>query len=152
MRLVINSAWKLVRGTDDADLYGFSSTIALARKLADVRDDIHFLFFLGTPPSDEFSCSLVRQIQGLNNATLVMGNHVMWPALKHADLFLRTTSTDGDSVALREALYFGVPVVASDVTGRPVGVTLYEFANPAALYSSVIRVLDRQPTHGSTQT
>ena len=38
------------------------------------------------------------------------------------DLFLRTTLFDGDSISLREALHFGVPVIATDRAPRPEGV------------------------------
>jgi glycogen(starch) synthase len=38
------------------------------------------------------------------------------------DLFLRTTLFDGDSISLREALHFGVPVIATDRAPRPDGV------------------------------
>jgi hypothetical protein len=37
-------------------------------------------------------------------------------------VYLRTTRTDGDAVSVREALDAGVPVIASDVVKRPVGV------------------------------
>ena len=40
-------------------------------------------------------------------------------------LFIRATTTDGDSVSLREALYFGAPILASDVVPRPDGVMLF---------------------------
>jgi glycosyltransferase involved in cell wall biosynthesis len=41
-----------------------------------------------------------------------------------ADVFLRTTLFDGDSISVREAVHFGVPVVATDCAPRPKGVTL----------------------------
>jgi glycosyltransferase involved in cell wall biosynthesis len=41
-----------------------------------------------------------------------------------ADVLLRTTLYDGDSVALREALYLGLPVIATDNGMRPSGVQL----------------------------
>jgi glycosyltransferase involved in cell wall biosynthesis len=40
------------------------------------------------------------------------------------DVFLRTTLFDGDSISVREALHFGVPVIASDCAARPEGVNL----------------------------
>ncbi|HEX7176553.1 MAG TPA: glycosyltransferase family 4 protein [Pyrinomonadaceae bacterium] len=39
-----------------------------------------------------------------------------------SDLMLRTTLYDGDSIAVREAVHFGVPVVATDRAPRPAGV------------------------------
>lgn len=39
-----------------------------------------------------------------------------------ADAMLRTTLYDGDSISVREAIHFGVPVIASDRAPRPDGV------------------------------
>jgi glycosyltransferase involved in cell wall biosynthesis len=41
-----------------------------------------------------------------------------------SQILLRTTLYDGDSIAIREALHFGLPVVATDNGMRPKGVTL----------------------------
>jgi glycosyltransferase involved in cell wall biosynthesis len=45
-------------------------------------------------------------------------------AIAECDVLLRTTHYDGDSVAVREALHFGTPVIASDNGMRPEGVQL----------------------------
>jgi glycosyltransferase involved in cell wall biosynthesis len=45
-------------------------------------------------------------------------------AIARADVFLRTTLYDGDSVAVREALHLGTRVVATDTGMRPEGVRL----------------------------
>ena len=39
--------------------------------------------------------------------------------LRLTDVLLKPTNTDGDAISVREALYLGVPVVASDVVERP---------------------------------
>ena len=41
------------------------------------------------------------------------------PVLRLTDVLLKPTNTDGDAISVREALYLGVPVVASDVVERP---------------------------------
>jgi hypothetical protein len=46
-------------------------------------------------------------------------------ALAWANLLIRPTSTDGDSVLVREAIAAGVRVVASDCVPRPAGVELF---------------------------
>lgn len=45
--------------------------------------------------------------------------------LRKADLFIRSTVTEGDSISVREALQCGTPVVASDCAGRPAGCILF---------------------------
>jgi glycosyltransferase involved in cell wall biosynthesis len=49
----------------------------------------------------------------------------MVPVLARSSGMLRPSREDGDSVAVREALAFGVPVLASDAVVRPDGVTTY---------------------------
>lgn len=56
-----------------------------------------------------------------------------------ADIFLRPTLADGDSVSVREALAAGVRVVASEVGKRPPGVTLFRSGDSADL----VRAIDR---------
>lgn len=46
-------------------------------------------------------------------------------SIAKADILVRATNTDGDSLSVREALYFGTPVIASDCTQRPPGVILF---------------------------
>jgi glycosyltransferase involved in cell wall biosynthesis len=46
-------------------------------------------------------------------------------ALRQSDVFVRPTLSDGDSIAVREAMTVGLPVVASDVGYRPPGIILF---------------------------
>lgn len=45
--------------------------------------------------------------------------------LRRCDVFLRPTITDGDALSLREALWWGVPAVASDAAIRPEGTHIF---------------------------
>jgi glycogen(starch) synthase len=54
-----------------------------------------------------------------------------------ADVFLRTTLFDGDSISVREALHFGVPVIASDCAARPVGVRLVPKTDLRSLLAAI---------------
>ncbi|HUO14454.1 MAG TPA: glycosyltransferase [Verrucomicrobiae bacterium] len=58
-------------------------------------------------------------------------------AIARADLMLRTTLYDGDSVSVREALHVGTPVIASDNGMRPAGVHLVPKENPKALLEAI---------------
>lgn len=65
-----------------------------------------------------------------------------------ADVLLRTTRYDGDSVAVREALALGTPVVASDNGMRPAGVHLYPVGDVAALERAIESALAAGRTVG----
>ena len=62
-------------------------------------------------------------------------------AITEADVLLRTTWYDGDSVAVREALHLGTPVVASDNGMRPAGVLLIRPRDIQQLSGAVERVV-----------
>jgi glycosyltransferase involved in cell wall biosynthesis len=57
--------------------------------------------------------------------------------IQRSDVFIRPTLTDGDSISLREALYVGTSVVASDVVPRPEGTILFKTKSIEDLTSSV---------------
>jgi glycosyltransferase involved in cell wall biosynthesis len=64
-------------------------------------------------------------------------------ATLECDLLLRTTLYDGDSVSVREALYIGTPVIATDNGMRPEGVHLIPTSNPERLRDAVCQLLAR---------
>jgi glycogen(starch) synthase len=61
--------------------------------------------------------------------------------LRSADVVVRSTFVDGDAITVREALAFGVPVVASDTAFRPVGVTLFRKGDVSDLVARLRQVL-----------
>jgi glycosyltransferase involved in cell wall biosynthesis len=62
-------------------------------------------------------------------------------AISKCDLMLRITHYDGDSIAVREALSAGTPVLATDNGMRPDGVSLVSSMEPAAVALAVTECL-----------
>jgi glycosyltransferase involved in cell wall biosynthesis len=58
-------------------------------------------------------------------------------AIARSDVVLRTTLYDGDSVAVREALALGTPVIATDNGMRPAGVRLIPAREPGKLLEAI---------------
>jgi glycogen synthase len=58
-----------------------------------------------------------------------------------SDVFLRTTHYDGDAISVREALWLGAPVIATDNGMRPAGVRLVPIGDAAALTEAIAREL-----------
>jgi glycosyltransferase involved in cell wall biosynthesis len=58
-----------------------------------------------------------------------------------SDVMLRTTLYDGDSIAVREAMHFGVPVVATDRAPRPEGVRVVPAQDLAQLTEATAECL-----------
>lgn len=53
------------------------------------------------------------------NILIISGEHDFYEVLKLSDVFLRITTTDGDSLSLKEALYLNKAAIATDVVSRP---------------------------------
>ncbi|MFN0277871.1 MAG: glycosyltransferase family 4 protein [Pyrinomonadaceae bacterium] len=53
--------------------------------------------------------------------------------INKADIMLRTTLFDGDAISVREALFLGTPVIATDTAVRPDGVNLIPVSDKSAL-------------------
>ena len=70
-------------------------------------------------------------------------------AIEECDLLLRTTLYDGDSIAVREALHLGAPVIATDNGMRPPGVRLVRPRCPSALEEAIDEVLAAPAAPGS---
>ena len=84
-----------------------------------------------------------------------MPHAVTMRATLECDALLRTTLYDGDSVSVREALYIGTPVIASDNGMRPEGVRLIPAQNAGRLRDAICAVLAddgaRRPPAGDGQ-
>ena len=62
-------------------------------------------------------------------------------AVARSDVLLRTTHYDGDAISVREALWLGTPVIATDNGMRPPGVRLVPVGDVAALADAVLTQL-----------
>jgi glycosyltransferase involved in cell wall biosynthesis len=70
-----------------------------------------------------------------------MPHAVTMRATLECDALLRTTLYDGDSVSVREALYIGTPVIASDNGMRPEGVRLIPARDRDRLCDAIFEVM-----------
>jgi glycosyltransferase involved in cell wall biosynthesis len=66
--------------------------------------------------------------------------------ISKADVFVRPTFADGDSISVREALAMNVPVVASDCARRPDGTVLFKTGNSEDLATRLECVLQQCST------
>ena len=93
--------------------------------------------------NDKAISSYSKKIEelGLENTVLLYQNKgELWPFFKISNMFLRPSTTDGDSNALREALSFDLPCIASDVVLRPKGTIIYKAGNLESLIEEILNV------------
>lgn len=76
----------------------------------------------------------------MENVFIIKDPHPFVGVLPHADVFIRYTSTDGDSLSIHEALDIGLPVITTNVVSRPKGCTLIERGDSDALKNAIISI------------
>jgi glycosyltransferase involved in cell wall biosynthesis len=131
--LLLLSAAHLMR-IDGNDMYGIDSALDLLAAIKDEYPDAGLIIGLPRIGDEHYFVWLqqrMRQLQIAEQIYIVHGNKELWPLFEYADLFLRPTRTDGDSISVREACYFGVPVVATNICSRPAGVHCFKMGDIA---------------------
>lgn len=119
---VVNDEWN--------DLYGFEDMVA-AFKALESRGQYRLLMILNGTPKNRRGEELIKKIKVLisDECSLKFVENEpfeLCPLFKCADVYVRPTKTDGDSLSVREALAMGCKVVTTNVVNRPQGVFLYE--------------------------
>ena len=116
------------------DLYGLDLITSLARRL--ITDFPHLGIVICLSENEDHANRYIEKLADRpgvadSDKTIFYNRHTgpFLPLLGRADLFLRPTNTDGDANSIREALYMGVPVVASDASHRPKGVFRFRSRN-----------------------
>ena len=67
-----------------------------------------------------------------DNVVFIDQPHSYYELLKNVDIFVRNTSTDGDALSVKEALYLGLPTLCSDVVDRPKGSILFKYGDESS--------------------
>ncbi len=143
--IVISNAFKILF-YDGLDLYGLDLCVELTYRLKHEFPDIGFLFALA---DEEFNIAYINKVKekikelGIDkNFHFMTGQKELWPLFKMVDLSIRPTTTDGDAISIREALYFNCPVLASDAVNRPEGTRLFKSRRVDDLYIQSIKILN----------
>lgn len=130
---------------NNEDLYGADMCVDLCRRLKQDYPNIGFVFSISNPGDTEYLGKLLRSIKDYGierNFMFITEEHQFYPILMKSSLFVRPTNTDGDALSIREAVNFGVPVLASDVVERPKGVSLFKNRDAEDFYIQAKRIIE----------
>ncbi|MCP4135508.1 MAG: glycosyltransferase family 4 protein [bacterium] len=129
---------------EGVDTYGVKLQLTMIEHLK--KDFPNIGLVLSVPNSKE--AGSVRQLTDDMEKRDLAGNinicttPVDLPALiALCDMYIRPNASDGDSLAVREALFINRPVIASDATDRPSGTILHKSGDAADLEKQVRTVL-----------
>lgn len=136
------------------DLYGLDMCVKLIKELVKSNRNIGLIFALSedveTIKEDKIKDyfkyieNYIKENNLADNVYLLIGKNELWPLMTKIDLFVRPTNTDGDSVSVREALYFNCSVLASNVCERPQGVNLFETRDQNDFYIQATKLLAKK--------
>lgn len=140
--LLVNAA-HLMR-INGKDVYGLDQAIDVLAGIKKDFPDAGLIMAVASMNDADYSAQLRERMQSKHVAEqvyILQDQKELWPLFKRVDLFLRPTLSDGASISVEEALYFKVPVVASNVCARQKGVVLYDHKKDGDLADVVTRVL-----------
>ena len=117
--------------------YGFNMLLPLLENMLSRRPDAGLAIAVNYVSDPNHRVAFLEEIQKrhLGGKVLVIDESLdeFAALLVRCDMFLRPSFTDGDALSVREALYFGVPTVASDCVQRPAGAILFKTGDAADL-------------------
>lgn len=142
--LLVANGFGITPLLEASDLYGAELTIDLCVRLLEDFPRLGFMFFLARVGDQKRYERLVTKVNEKD-----LGEHYVFiigqefsPVLSRATVFIRPTFRDGYGISVAEALYLGVPAVASDVCERASGAILFRSGDLNSLYTKVREVLD----------
>lgn len=128
------------------DVYGFYTVIESYFELLKRRESLGLVICLSDTQEKDKIQELHKLAKKYN-----LDNQIYWQIgpldnmkklWERVHIYFRPTSTDGDSVAVREALDEGVVVVASDSAFRPKGVIQYKYGSLEDAVEKLLFALD----------
>ncbi len=128
--ILMNAAHVMIQNSKD--IYGLDTAVEMIAQLKKQYPDIGLVIALAHANNASYMEELYKKMQALDCAEqiyILQNQKELWPLYTHMDLFIRPTLSDGMSISIDEALYFNLPVVASDVVDRAMGVYVYPVKN-----------------------
>lgn len=119
--LVCTNASAYALDVENREIYGILEIIEMVRQ----RPTLGLVI---SDPSGEYMSELGRRsIELPKNVLLISQEHSFYLVLRYCDASIRNTSTDGDSLSVKESLFLGKTTLATDVVSRPLGCYTYPY-------------------------
>lgn len=138
--LCSTNAYNVTYDKNGNDLYGIDFLI---KTFAEYEN----LTLLISDPSGNYSRLWKQQTMKLpQNIHFISYPHKYFELLKRIDIFIRNTSTDGDSLSVKEALFLGRKTLCSDAVDRPQGTFTFHFNDKDTFNTALQQALSTQTT------
>ena len=143
------TAWSRVFDSEGIEIYGIDALI-----VSFIEARIPQSCLIVSDPMGQYFSHYKEPFAGSSNVfTCAKSDNIFFLSVPHSfvnilgisDCFVRNTSTDGDSISLREALCLGVSVLATNVVDRPPGVLVESCINSVSLQNIYAKSFDLSP-------
>lgn len=118
-KLFATNAWRFVVDKQKKEIYGILKLIDLFKKFSNYK------LYISNSMGDYEKYIKDNKIEIPKNIQFISYPHSFYKIMKECDAMIRNTNTDGDSISIKEALYFDKKVFATNVVSRPKGVYCY---------------------------
>ena len=127
------------------EYYGFDIILDFLKK----NENLKGIFVFYSQFDKDYRKKIIDKINNLKNVIYfenITPESFNW-LLEHSNIYIRNTDRDGDSVAIREAIYWQKQILASDAVIRPEGVYLFKY-NDVAEFTERLNELMTDPELG----
>ena len=114
------NAYNLAFDKNGNEIYGIFELIRIFQEKSDYG-------LIISDPSGVYSQEIIkRKIELPSNILLIPKFHSFYKVIELCDFTIRNTSTDGDSISVKESLYLEKGTICTDVVSRPSGTINYK--------------------------
>jgi glycosyltransferase involved in cell wall biosynthesis len=144
--IICANAWQLKKNNGQ-DLYGLDLCIDVTAQLIDHGYKICLVYIVSSIEKYKetylYYQSIIKKYNLSDNFLLINENLSFVKLIEKSDIVLRPTNTDGDALTVREALFLGKPVIASNIVTRPNGTILFQTRDVLDLKNRIIETLNK---------
>ncbi len=131
--LFCTNAYRLSYDKEGNEIYCGS----LLEKLFARKENQQYAFIFSDPSGSYKEFFDRKNVELSKNILFISEPHSFFEVLKLSDCFIRATTTDGDPLSVKEALYLNKKVLASNVIKRPSGCITFKLTNIEDLQKKV---------------
>lgn len=135
-KVFCTNAYSLAYDKNGNEIYGISELVEY------FTINNHLALVISDPKTEYFNYFLNKEIIISENILFLTGNHPFVEVIKETDCVIRNTTTDGDSLSVKEALYFGKKVIATNCVNRPDEVVTYGYNTNITLKDAINSIVN----------
>ncbi|HUH18942.1 hypothetical protein [Albibacterium sp.] len=145
-KVFATNAYGIKYDKNNTEIYGILDLIEVFNNTAD------FSLIISDPSGDYYEYCIENKISVNQNILILNFPHSFCEVLKLSDASIRNTSTDGDSLSIKESLYYNKLTFATNVVSRNQSVITYKRGDYSILFKNIEPpLIDKSKLDGSVE-